>query len=147
MYSRDRWVRSTHRQNQLDDAVQDFYVLVLQPAALNGDQLRVLQALPPGGSEGPGRAAGPVVLPPGRLGGQPQGQDVTVLQSHNRTQRNRSVAAWPLTCRLLLKREQRTQGKGEGERESKKEARRVVMRAEEEEEELLLLGVVDVLFL
>lgn len=54
----------THRYQELDDAVQYFYVLVLQPAADHRGQLRVRLVVPHGGGRAVTLTPRAVVLPP-----------------------------------------------------------------------------------
>lgn len=70
----------THRHEELNDAVQYFNVLVLQPAAQHRGQLWVLLFLPPGGRKAVGLTPRPIVLPPRAMGRHPQGKYITVLE-------------------------------------------------------------------
>lgn len=74
----------THWYEQLDDAVQDFDVLVFQPAAQHRGQLRVLLVLPSSGGKAIALTARPVVLPPGTMWRHTQRKDVAVLQTHTK---------------------------------------------------------------
>lgn len=70
----------THRHEELNDAVQYFDVLVLQPAAQHCGQLWVLLFLPLRGRKAVGLTPRPVVLPPRAVGRHPQGKYITVLE-------------------------------------------------------------------
>lgn len=79
------WTKlKTHWYEELDDAVQDFYVLVFQPAAQHCGKLWVLLVFPSGRGKSLAFTSRPILLPPGMMWGYTEGQNVTILKGANR---------------------------------------------------------------
>lgn len=73
----------THRHEELNDAVQHFNVVILQPAAPHCGQLQVLLLLPLGSREVVAAAPRPVGLPPWLVWRHSKGENGTFLQEHS----------------------------------------------------------------
>lgn len=73
----------THRNEQLDDAVQNFNIVIFQPAAGDCGQLRVWLLAPLGSRKTVATASGPVVLPPRAVRRHAEGEDVTLLHERS----------------------------------------------------------------